>query len=215
MQAKKRQGTIGNCCKCFDILLHCIVRKFQESGYEIHYELDYEKEIRFSMNLDFLDAHVLTGFQEQAEELMDILKVNVLPSSDTSAIRKINVKEYMKYPGKRKPYYATISIDKYTKVDLFHVHYYQSSDSSGQPVFEPNDTVYYDVKKGHIVCRPIKISQNDDIVHPDFWVFENTHWDKNVFPSGISVTLQSANQKPKKFMSYYKYLKANQDSTDK
>ena len=48
------------------------------------------------MNLDFLDAHVLTGFQEQAEELMDILKVNVLPSSDTSAIRKINVKEYMK-----------------------------------------------------------------------------------------------------------------------
>ena len=197
MQAKKRQGTIGNCCKCFDILLHCIVKKFQESGYEIHYELDYEldyeKEIRFSMNLNFLDAHVLTGFQEQAEELMDILKVNVLPSSDTSAIRKINVKEYMKYPGKRKPYYATIFIDKYTKVDLLHVHYYQSSDSSGQSVFEPNDTVYYDV----------------------FWVFENTHWDKNVFPSGISVTLQSDNQKPKKFMSYYKYLKANQDSTDK
>lgn len=54
---------------------------------------------------------------------MDILKVNVLPSSDTSAIRKINVKEYMKYPGKRKPYYATIFIDKYTKVDLLHVHY--------------------------------------------------------------------------------------------
>ena len=54
------------------------------------------------MNLNFLDAHVLTGFQEQAEELMDILKVNVLPSSDTSAIRKINVKEYMKYPGKTR-----------------------------------------------------------------------------------------------------------------
>lgn len=198
-------------------LLHCIANKFQKAGYEIQYELDYEKEIRFSMNLDFLDANVLTEFQEQANELMNILWLNVLPFPDKSSIRKLIVKEYMEYPGKRKPYYATIFIDKNTKIDLLHVHYYQSSDNSGsrQPVFESNDTIYYDVKKGHIVCHPIKISENDDSIHPEFWVFANTYLEKNVFPSGIRVTLQSTNQKPEKFMSYYKLLKANQDSTDK
>ena len=196
-------------------LLHCVVQKLNADGFETKYDLHTESKIQFEINLDMLGVNILTSIRNYASEFMAILKNNVL-TKFAEHPGTVTVKEYHLYPGKRKPYFATLSIPGSSDIDLLHVHYYQSAiddslaGTAVHPfVYENNDTIYYDIKKGHLVCYPIHITKKPK-KGSDFWV--DISYDIFIKTANINMTLDAKNpssQRPEKFMQYYNTLLKN------
>lgn len=193
-------------------LLHCVVQKLNENEFQTKYDLCTESKIQFEINLDMLGIDVLTSIRNYASEFMAILKNNVL-TKFTGHPGTVTVKEYQLYPGKRKPYFATLSLPGSPDIDLLHVHYYQSSidaslaETTVHPfVYENNNTIYYDVKKEHLVCYPIHVTKTEK-KGSDFWV--DIPYDICINTANVNMTLESKSpslQRPEKFMQYYNAL---------
>ncbi len=195
-------------------LLCSIVIELEEIyGFSRKYNVtSFHNVINFEYSLKSLSYGEACHMQELAVEFTHILMEKAITypyQEDISETASVCIKEYKEYPGATKPYFAEVRLPDDHKITLLHVHYYQSLITktakeyhNTSTMFEDSDTIYYDVKNGHIICYPLNIDGN--------YKKNESFWGKYDAKNKFFVTDKSCTDdiyylhRQKRFLQYYK-----------